>query len=190
MAERPCSGQASEAALTAELAAVEMYQFAALLLGNETEALNLVESTVADVDIDPCANPAAATGLVRDRVLDGALAIMQRHDPASFSQLPAGPATSCIEDEAPALSGEEISELVADAGRSRLRDWLDRLTQAQRAVFVQRAVLGCTNADTARAINRHSRPSIWTPEAVGHLFRQALCSLATSLVHSASAVSA
>lgn len=179
----PCSG--SEAVVRAESAAVEMFQFAALLLGNEAAALNLVENTVAAVDIDPCADPAAARGLVRERVLDGALEMMHRQDPASFAALPATDAGSgCIEDDTIPLSGAEISELIAGAERGPLRDWLARLSQAQRAVFVQRAVLGSSNADTALAINRHVRPSIWTAEAVSSLFRQALCSLASSLLHS------
>jgi len=165
-----------------------MYQFAALMLGNEAEALNLVENTVASVDIDPCADPAAAKGLVQERVLDRALEIMQRQDPASFAQVPAlASGNSCIEDDSAPLSGAEIANLVADAGRGPLRDWLARLSQAQRAVFVQRAVLGSSNADTARAINRHSQPSNWTAEAVSRLFRQALCSLASSLLQSAPA---
>ena len=89
MAEPPCSGQGSEAILKTENAAVEMYRFAALMLGNEAEALSLVENTVAAVDVDPCADPCAAKGLVRERVLDGALEIMHRQDPASFADLPA-----------------------------------------------------------------------------------------------------
>lgn len=185
MVESPCSGQSSEALTKAEKAAVEMYRFAALMLGNEDEALRLVENTVASVEIDPCADPRAAKGLVRERVLDGALAIMHRQDPASFGHLPPAQAGSgCIEDDAAApVSGEQLSELMAGAGRDPLREWLDQLTQAQRAVFVQRAVLGRTNADTAKAINRIARPAVWTAEAVSSLFRQALCSLASALVH-------
>lgn len=182
MAESPCSG--SDAVVKTENAALEMYRFAALLLGSESEALRLVESTVAGVDVDPCADPCAAQGLVQDRVLEGALAILHNQDPNSFVEVPATPAvSSCLDDEAASLSGAEISDLMSGAGRNRLREWLGRLSHAQRAVFVQRAVLGQTNADTARAINRFSRPSVWTPEAVGGLFRQALCSLASSLLH-------
>jgi hypothetical protein len=167
-----------------------MYRFAALMLGNEAEALDLVEKTVAAVEIDPCTDPGAATGLVRDRVLDGALQIMHRHDPESFAHVPANePGGSCIEDDSTIpLSGPEISELVSGAARGPLREWLARLSQVQRAVFVQRAVLGISNADAARALNRHSWPSIWTTQAVSTLFRQALCSLASSLVHSAAQV--
>ncbi|HUB17176.1 MAG TPA: hypothetical protein VL990_00980 [Acidobacteriaceae bacterium] len=187
MAESPCTG--SEAVTRAESAVVEMYQFAALMLGNEAEALHLVESTVASVEIDPCADPAAAKGVVRERVLDGALKIMHRQDPASFAKVPPTSAGSpCIENDTVPLSHPEISELVAGTERGPLRDWLARLSQAQRAVFVQRAVLGRSNADTARAINRHAQPSIWTAEAVSSLFRQALCSLASSLLHSAPAM--
>lgn len=186
MAEGPCSGQSSEVLKTAEDAAVEMYRFAALMLGNEAEAVRLVENTVASVEIDPCADPRTAKGLVGERVLDGALAIMHRQDPASFGDLPPADARSgCLEDDGAApLSAEQLSELMTVSGRGPLREWLNRLTQAQRAVFVQRAVLGRTNADTAKAINRIARPAVWTAEAVSSLFRQSLCSLASALVHS------
>jgi hypothetical protein len=184
MTEPPCSGQGSEALLKAENAAVEVYRFAALMLGNEAEALSLVENTVAAVEIDPCADPCAAKGLVRERVLDGALAIMHLQDPTSFAYAPRVDGSgSCFEDDAP-LSGAEISAMLASAGPGHLRDWLNRLSQAQRAVFVQRAVLGSSNAETARAINRLARPAVWTGKAVSSVFREALCSLASSLVHS------
>jgi hypothetical protein len=184
MGEGPCSGGAVQ---KTENAALEMYRFAALMLGNEAEAQRLVEYSVDAVEIDPCADPCAARGQVRERVIDGVLEIMHRQDPASFATLPpAEPGTGCLEEEAP-LSGEDLSHLLTGAGRGTLREWLGRLTQAQRAVFVQRAVLGRTNADTARAINRIARPATWTAEAVGSLFRQALCSLASAMVHSAAA---
>lgn len=189
MAESPCFG---ESVLTAENAAVEMYRFAALMLGSESEALRLVESTVASVEVDPCADPSAAKGLVRERVLQGALEIMHRQDPASFAAVPVVDApSSCLEDEdGGTLSAAEISELVSSAERHRLRDWLGRLSHAQRAVFVQRAVLGQDNAATATAINRFARPATWTADAVGRLFRQALCSLASSLAQAAAAAHA
>src|ERR1700733_12357900 len=189
MAEAPCSG--SEAVLTAEEAAMEMYRFAALMLGNESEALRLVEDTVSAFEIDPCANPAAATGLVRDRVLEGTLEIMHRQDPASFAEVPAaGPGTCLEDDHGASLDGDEVAILLARAGRGSLHDWLGRLSQAQRAVCVQRAVLGQDNAATATAINRFARPAVWTADAVGRLFRQALCSLASSLVHAVPAAHA
>jgi hypothetical protein len=186
----PCSGP--EAVVKAENAAIEMYRFAALMLGSEAEAVRLVEDTVASVEIDPCADPCVAKGLVRDRVLESALEILHRQDPASFAAVPAaGPGSPCLDDgDSSPLSGPEISALVAGAGRGSLRDWLGRLSGAERAVFVQRAVLGQDNATTANAINRLVRPAIWTAEAVSRLFRQALCSLASSLIHAVPAAQA
>ena len=179
----PCLNS-SDAVLTAENTAIEMYRFAALMLGSESEALQLVESTVASVEVDPCADPSSANGLVRERVLDGVLAMMHRQDPSSFYDVPADGPSSCLEEEdAAPLSSPEIAELVSGTRRGLVREWLDRLSQAQRAVFVQRAVLGQDNATTATAINRFARPAVWSPEAVGRLFRQALCSLASSLAH-------
>ena len=132
MAEPPCSGQGSEAVLKAENAAVEMYRFAALMLGSEAEALSLVESTVAAVDVDPCADPCGAKGLVRERVLDGVLKIMHRQDPRSFEDLPAkDSAGMCLEDDgAVPLSGSEITELVSGAGRGTVRDSNQRRSRA------------------------------------------------------------
>lgn len=189
MAE-PCSG--SEAVVKAENAALEMYRFAALMLGSESAAVRLVEDTVAGVEVDPCADPCAAKGLVRDRVLHGALEILRREDPDSFRAVPAaGHASPCIEDEdAPPLSAPELAALIEGTGRRSLRDWLNRLSGAQRAIFVQRAVLGQDNAATATVINGLARPAIWTADAVGRLFREALCSLASSLVHSAAVTQA
>jgi len=101
--ESPCSG--SEAVLKAENAAVEMYRFAALMLGSEAEALQLVENTVTAFEIDPCADPCAAKGLVRDRVLQGALEIMHRQDPASFAAVPAAaPVSACLDEAKRPLS--------------------------------------------------------------------------------------
>lgn len=188
MAEGPCGG---DAALKTEIAALEMYRFAALMLGDEAEAQRLVETSVESVDIDPCADPCAARGEVRERVIDGALAIMLRQDPASFAALPAAEARSgCLEDDSAPLPVEDYSHWLAGDGRGRLREWLSRLTQAQRAVFLQRAVLGRTNADTAHAINRIASPATWTAEAVGSLFRQALCSLASAMARTSAEVHA
>ena len=184
----PCEGTL----LKAEDAALEMYRFAALLLGDESEALSLVETKVAEATIDPCAAPGATKAMVRQQVLDGALAIMQQHDPASFANVPVVTQPSpCIEedDSSPLLPGQ-LEQMASGQDRGRLRGWLDQLTQAQRAIFVQRAILGSSNADTAASINRIAKPARWTPEAVAGLFRQALCSLASSLLQAAPPVHA
>ena len=73
-------------------------------------------------------------------------------------------------------------------GRGRLRTWLQHLPLAQRAIFVERVVLGHDNTATAETLRSASGTASWTPEKVSTVFRQALCSLATSLVHSGAPV--
>jgi hypothetical protein len=65
-----------------------------------------------------------------------------------------------------------------------LRDWLNQLPAAQRAIFIERAILGWDNAAVAASLNNAVSRN-WQPRQVSEVFRQALCSLANSLVHSA-----
>jgi DNA-directed RNA polymerase specialized sigma24 family protein len=176
--------------LKAQDAAVELYQLAALMLGNESEALSLVESTVAQVEVDPCAEEETAVDAARHHLIEGAVARMQQNDPQAFIALDSGdgPAVSCIEDDdlsAAGISSGQMTELIGGAGSSELRVWLDKLPLAQRAIFVQRAVLGWDNGVTAASLNTGAAgKSAWSAQQVSELFRQALCSLANSLVHS------
>ena len=180
-----CEGSVQKAQETA----VELYQLAALMLGDEGEAANLVESTVADVDVDPCASEESAVDTARHHLIEAAVSRMNQADPGAFAA-PAqggGPAT-CIEDDdlsAAGISAEQIAGLLSDAGNgTQLRNWLDQLPAAQRAIFVQRAVLGWNNDATATSLaNGSGEKPVWSAAQVAQTFRQALCSLANSLVH-------
>ena len=180
--------------LKAQDTAVELYQLAALMLGNENEALDLVESTVAEVEVDPCEPEEGAIDTARHHLVEAAVARMKKADPESFAAPVAGkgPAT-CIEDDdlsAAGVTRTEIAELVNDAANatgngSRLRAWLDELPLVQRAIFVQRAVLGWDNGVTAASLgNGADGRRKWSAAQVSESFRQALCSLANALVHS------
>ena len=175
--------------LKAQDAAVELYQLAALMLGNESEALNLVESTVAQVEVDPCAEEEAAVDAARHHLIEAAVARMKQLDPQPFAApVSGGSPVSCIEDDdlsAAGISPGQMAELIGGAGRSELRVWLDKLPLVQRAIFVQRAVLGWDNVATAASLDTGAgaKPA-WTAQQVSEIFRQALCSLANSLVHS------
>ncbi len=132
-----------------------------------------MENTVATVEIDPCADPRAAKGLVRERVLDGALAIMHRQDPASFGDLPpVEPGSGCIEDDgSAALSGEQLSELMTGAGRGPLRR-LAESADSGAARGIRAA--GGPGPDQCRHGQGHqsdARPAVWTAEAVGSLLQ-------------------
>jgi DNA-directed RNA polymerase specialized sigma24 family protein len=76
--------------------------------------------------------------------------------------------------------------MISGPGRRTLRDWLNKLPVAQRAIFVERAILGWDNAAAAASLSKAAARN-WQPRQVSELFRQALCSLATSLVHAATA---
>jgi hypothetical protein len=59
-----------------------------------------------------------------------------------------------------------------------------------RAVFVLRALLGRSNDSAAEDLRASGSAGSegWNPAAVSQVFRQALCSLATSLLHSSGEV--
>jgi hypothetical protein len=157
-------------------------------MGDQLEAVALVEQTLASVEIDPCLDPAATRRLTRQQVLQRGIGRLRQIDPGSFAGVPASSGSVCVEDEDLSLAGishAQLTEWLANAGRQDLRDWLGALPGAQRAIFVQRAVLGQESAVVAEALgaDAHGRGS-WTAEAVGEVYRLALCSLANSLAHS------
>jgi DNA-directed RNA polymerase specialized sigma24 family protein len=173
----------------AQDAAIELYQVAALMLGSESDALSLVEQTVSQIEVDPCAQEEVATTEVRRQLVGAIVARMKQNDPKAFiapaaSDVPTG---TCIEDDDLSSAGitqAELAELISGTGRDEMRAWLNQLPLAQRAIFVQRAVLGWDNGATAETLQQDSGAG-WQPQQVSDVFRLALCSLASSLVHSA-----
>ncbi len=189
MADGDCGG---EGLLKAQDTAIELYQLAALMLGREDEALNLVEETVSQAEVDPCAQQDEAVDATRHQLIEAAVARMSQGDPQAFVAPASGLAhpSSCIGDDedlsAAGITPEQLAELVSGSGREQMRVWLDQLPLAQRAIFVQRAVLAWDNNTTAATLrNAAGERSAWGADQVSDLFRQALCSLATSLVQSA-----
>ena len=188
--DNDCSGAGL---LKAQDTAVELYQLAALMLGNESDALSLVEQTVSQAEVDPCEQVEVAADLVRHQLVEAAVARMKQTDPQAFLAPAASDADhlTCIEDDDLSTTGitpAELADLVSGTGRDEMRAWLEQLPLAQRAIFVQRAVLGWGNGETAETLQQaFGAGSGWQPQQVSDVFRQALCSLATSLMHSAAA---
>ena len=175
--------------ITAHDAAVELYQIAALFSGgDETQAVELVESAVAQTTIDPCADAQASVYATRVTLVETAVARLNQADPRAFD-LPAssGNAGGCIEDDdlaSTGISASQLAGMLSGTGRRTLREWLNKLPAAQRAIFVERAVLGWDNTTAAASLSKAVSRN-WQPRQVSEVFRQALCSLANSLVHSA-----
>lgn len=183
MGEQGCSE------ILAQDTATRLFQTAALLVGNESEAVRLVEEAIAGVEVDPCAEGEAAREQVQSEVVRAAIRLLSQREPQAFvaSGLEAGGPAGCIEGDdftAAGLSQEQWHDLLEGEGRGRLRKWLEHLPAVQRTIFVERAMLRHDNAAIAAHLRAGggSAAAGWTPEKVSGLFRQALCSLATSLV--------
>jgi hypothetical protein len=85
------------------------------------------------------------------------------------------------------VTPDELEQMIAGPESRRLRDWLEGLSVQLRTIFVLRAVAGLSSPEVAGLLAEHGGPSAqeWTPDAVRGSFRQALCSLASQLIHTA-----
>ncbi len=170
--------------------AAELFQLASLLVGEQERALGLIESSLAAMEIDPCLDPEAARERARACVVRGALRQLAADEPGAFhahGSIGAG-ADPCIQDDDLEAAGVTQAQLRSwlDGGsrpelRRGLRGWLEQLPVAQRAIFVQRAVLGQGNQAAAELLRETGEE--WTSKTVSETFRLALCSLANSLAH-------
>ena len=75
--------------------------------------------------------------------------------------------------------------MMAGPDRDLVRNWLESLPTELRTIFVLRAVAGFSAPETAALLAEHggSLAAGWTADAVRELFRQALCSLASQVLH-------
>ena len=168
-----------------ESAARELYQTAALFLGDETEAIQVVEQTVATVEMDPCADGDRARIAATSELTRRALARVAALLPAQMHPAAAADLGGCVETDdlsAAGITRDQLGELLSGASRLRMRQWLEGLGPVERSVFVLRAVLGRTAPESAQLLQQATGDA-WTEVHVGGAYRAALCSLASSLVH-------
>jgi DNA-directed RNA polymerase specialized sigma24 family protein len=93
----------------------------------------------------------------------------------------------CVETDdlsAAGITRQQLDHLLAGSGRTRMRQWLEGLGPVERSVFVLRAVLSRSGSESAQLLQQTTGDP-WTEAQVGGAYRAALCSLASSLVHSA-----
>jgi len=170
-----------------DAAVQELFQTAALILGDEEEAVVAFEKAVAGTEVDPCAEPALAYQQARDLLTRLAVERAVALDPPAF--LPESQAATsdvCLDTDdlsATGLTPDQLKLFLSGGGRTRLRGWLEHLRPASRVVFVLRAVVGKDGSAVAEVLRSACGSSLWTAEQVGSVFRGALCSLASSLVH-------
>ncbi len=191
---QPKDTAAVEAALTGwdgvlERVAAETYRIASMLLGEGEEAIGLIESVVAKVDLQACNSPAEARHNSRLLLSADAIAVLAERDAASLAA-PSGDSgpSSCIEDddlEAAGVTPDELEQMISGPEAYRLRNWLEGLSVSLRVIFVLRAVAGLSSAEIAGLLAEHGGVAAqeWTPDTVRGTFRLALCSLASQLIH-------
>jgi hypothetical protein len=103
---------------------------------------------------------------------------------------------SCIEDDdldAAGVTHADLDRMMNGGSENQhLRSWLESLDLPLRVIFVLRAIAGLSTDEVATLLADHrakdaptdqdNRQS-WSAEAVRSCFRQALCSLASQLLH-------
>jgi len=172
-----------------EQIAAGLYSLASMLVGEGQDSERLVETAIADAEISVCQDPQEARLSSQRSLSAAALNLIAARNPGSLDA-PEGlaPASTCIDDDdlaAAGISSEELEGMIAGPERDRVRNWLASLPTTLRTVFVLRAVAGFSAAETAGLLQAHSgsQAAPWTLEAVREVFRQALCSLASQLLH-------
>ncbi len=169
--------------------AAELYSFASMLVGEGEDAIRLVETAIASAEVGAGSGHTEARRSRRLALATKAVELIARRDSAALAA-PEGleRAVTCIEADdldAAAEAREAMERMIAGPDRDRVRAWLESLPTAMRTIYALRAVAGLTASETADILGAHGGPRAagWTAEAVRELFRQALCSLASQLIH-------
>lgn len=169
--------------------AAGLYSLASMLAGEGEDSIRLVETAVATAEVSSCSGADEARRNSRLALATAAIELIAGRDP-SLLAAPDGleHAVTCIEDDdldAAAEAREAMERMIAGPDRDRVRNWLESLPAAMRTIYVLRAVAGFSAADAAASLAAHGGPRAagWNADAVRELFRQALCSLASQLIH-------
>lgn len=172
-----------------DIIAAGLYSLASMLVGEGEDSIQLVEAAVTNAQVTAGSSAEEARHSSRVALATAAIELIADRNPAQLAA-PAGlePAVTCIEDDdldAAAEAREAMERMIAGPDRDRVRNWLESLPAVMRIIYVLRAVAGLTTDETATLLAVHGGPAAagWTATSVRELFRQALCSLASQLIH-------
>lgn len=174
---------------TFDLVAAGMYNLASILVGEGEEGVRLVERAVSTAEVPDGETAAQDRENSPIALCKAALQILAERNPESLAAPEEiGPAGTCIDDQdldAAGVSSQELGKMLAGPDRDRVRSWLASLSTTQRLIFGMRAVAGLSPQETAGLLAEHGGPQAegWTRDSVRVIFRQALCSLASQLLH-------
>lgn len=168
-----------------------LYSLASMLCGEGEETVRVVEVALANAEVSACSNFKEARCSSRRALCSGALELLARRGeqlapPAGLDEAP----KPCIDDddlEAAGISADELEAMFSGSDRERVRSWLESLPLTHRIVFSLRAVAGIPSRQAAGFLRHHAGPTAqgWTANLVREVFRQALCSLTSQLIHRA-----
>jgi hypothetical protein len=176
-----------------EVIAANLYRIASMLLGEAEESVGLTEQVVITLDLTACHDQAEANHQSRLALAAEAIRVLGQRGAAVLAAPveESGP-VSCIEDDdldSGGVTPAELEQMLTGPDDHRLRNWLEGLSVTLRVIFVLRAVAGLSSAEVAGLLAERggSKSQDWTPDAVRSAFRQALCSLASQLIHASAA---
>lgn len=172
-----------------DLIAAGLYSMASMLVGEGEDSIKLVETAVANAEVSARSSAGEARRASRLALTTAAVKLIAARDPGNLAA-PEGleHAATCIGDDdldAAAEAREAMERMISGPDRDRVRTWLESLPTAMRTIFVLRAVAELTATETAELLRAWGGPRAagWNADAVRELFRQALCSLASQLIH-------
>ena len=173
--------------------AAGLYSLASMLVGEGEDSVLVVETAIATVDLSGCHDAVEARQRSRLALAKAAIELLCRRDSQGLAAPQRlEPAQACIGDDdldAIGVSGDELTRMLAGPERDRVRAWLSSLSTTSRVIFALRAVAAFPSAQVASLLAQYGGSSAagWHPESVREIFRQALCSLASQLLHETTA---
>ncbi len=176
-----------------DVIAAGMYSLASMLVGQGEDSIQLVETAIATADVSACTSAEQARKSSRIALSRAAIELLNRRAPNSLAAPhDLAPTSTCIQDDdldAGGISSEELAKLMSGPQKERIREWLASLAVEFRVVFALRAVAGFTSPEVAALLAAYGGTAAagWTAADVREVFRQALCSLASQVIHAATA---
>lgn len=176
-----------------EMIAAGLYSLASMLVGEGEESVRLVETAIATAEVSACDSAVQARQSSRLALARAAVALLVKRTPGCLdTPVALAHVSTCIGDDDldnASASGAEFEKMMAGPDRGRVRTWLESLPVEQRVIFGLRAVAGFTSVETADLLTTQGgeKAAGWNAEAVREIFRQALCSLASQLIHESAA---
>ena len=176
-----------------DLIAAGLYSLASMLVGEGEDSVQLVETAIATAEISASSDAEQTRKSSRLALSRAALQLLDRRAPGSLAAPKnLAPTTTCIQDDdldTGGISTEELAKLMSGPQKERVREWLASLPVEFRVIFGLRAVAGLSSPEVASLLASYGGAGAegWTASDVREVFRQALCSLASQVIHATAA---